>query len=254
MVISMFREDLPQWAKENMQMICNYCGGYLVDNSDTGVTTARCCINPSCPGHMAHRMKFVADFFGVKNFGPETARRYITRNKCKNHLEILKEWYPGEKPLVSLSDVAVLACIEGYGDTQARKELNSYSSFAHFFANLYDTSNILLQHADYLMECEKYFNIKPPMAVRKLYVMATGSFHGFSNRDDYFRQLNDAFGQTIQIIQTGKRKTGVSYLIKEKDAVDHSKSQIAKECGIPIITPSEFFNLLHETICGSEFT
>ena len=36
----------------------------------------------------------------------------------------------------------------------------------------------------------------------------------------------------------------MSYLLKEVDAVDHSKSAIAIECGIPIITPSEFVSIL----------
>lgn len=247
MVISMFREDLPEWVKNSMQMTCTYCKSYLMDNSDTGVTTARWCCNPACPGHMSHRMKLVADFFHVKNFGPATALKYIKAHKCSNHLEILKEWYPEEKPLVSLSDVAVLACIEGYGDTQARKELNSYASFSSYFANCLSTDNFLYKYKDYLLDCEKYFNIKPPLSLNKILVMGTGSFHGYNNRDEYFSELNDAFGQYVQIIQTGKRKTGVSYLIKEKDAVDHSKSQIAKEQRIPIITPREFFELLHNT-------
>lgn len=250
MVISMYRTDLPNWAKENMKMTCTYCGSFIADNSDTGVTTSRWCVNPVCPGHMAHKMKFVADFFNVKNFGPAGALSYCKTHKCKNHLEILKEWYKNEKPLVSLADVATLACIEGYGETQAKKELNSFASFKHYFANVYNPNNVLLQYKDFLLECETYFNLKPPLAARKIYVMATGSFHGFNNRDEYFQQLNDAFGNVIQIIQTGKRKTGISYLIKEKDAVDHSKSQVAKECGIPIITPSEFFNLLSASVLG----
>ena len=251
MVISMYRSDLPEWVKDNMKMTCQYCGSYIADNSDTGVTTSRWCVNPHCPGHMAHKMKFVADFFGVKNFGPATALSYCNSHKCKNHLEILKEWFKEEKPLVSLADVATLACIEGYGETQAKKELNSFGSFSHYFANVYSPNNILLPYRDYLIECESYFNLKPPLSARKIYVMATGSFNGYNNRDEYFKQLNDAFGNVIQIIQTGKRKTGVSYLIKEKNAVDHSKSQIAKECGIPIVTPAEFFRMLDASITGA---
>ena len=244
MVISMFRNDIPDWVKDNMTMTCKYCGAYIADNSDTGVTTSRWCVNPHCPGHMSYKMKFVADFFGVKNFGPATALSYCRVNKCTNHLEILKEWFKDTKPLVSLSDIAVLACIEGYGETQAKKELNSFSSFSHYFANVYNPNNFLLKHKDYLLECEQYFELKPPLATKKLYVMATGSFNGYNNRDDFFKQLNDAFGSMIQIIQVGKRKTNVSYLVKERNAVDHSKSQLAKECGIPIVTPAELFNIL----------
>lgn len=247
MKISMYRTDLPDWVKNNMQMTCSYCNSFLCDNSDTGVTTARWCSNPKCPGHMAHKMKFVSDFFHVKNFGPQTALSYIRQHKCDNHLEILKEWFKEEKPLVSLSDIAVLACIEGYGETQARNNLNAFSSFTTYFANVTSPNDILVKNKEYLLKCESYFNVKAPLSVNKMLVMGTGSFHGFNNRDEYFAQLNDAFGQFIQIIQTGKRKTGVSYLIKEKDAVDHSKSQIAREQGIPVLTPAEFFDLLQST-------
>lgn len=248
MRISMYREDLPDWVKENMKMTCSYCGAYILDNSDTGVTTARMCARKTCPGHMQHKMSFVADFFHVKNFGPATALSYITSRKCTNHLEVLKEWFKEEKPLVSLADVAVLACIDGYGQTQANKELNSYGSFAAYFSDMYRVNPILRNNMEYLFECEQYFNVKPALSAKQMLVMATGSFNNYANRDDFFKDINDAFGSYIHVIQTGKRKTGVSYLIKELNAVDHSKSQIAKECGIPIVTPAEFFSIM-EKLC-----
>ena len=99
------------------------------------------------------------------------------------------------------------------------------------------------------MKCESYFAIKPALSSRIMRVMGTGSFHGFSNRDEFFNKVNAAYGNMIQVIQTGKRKTGVSYLIKEHDAVDHSKSQIAREEGIPIVTPKEFVDIL-DRLCS----
>lgn len=246
MVVSMFRTDLPQWAKDNMMMTCPYCGAFILDNSDTGTTTARMCARKTCPGHLQHKMDFVASFFHVKNFGPKSALNYITAHKCTNHLEILKEWYKDEKPLVSLADVAVLACIDGYGDVQANKELSSYASFSAYFANLPAANPLLRQNMELLLECETYFNIKPPLAAQQMLVMGTGSFNNFASREEFFEMINDSFGQYIHVIQTGKRKTGVSYLIKETNAIDHSKSQIARECGIPIVTPAEFFAIMQQ--------
>lgn len=248
MVFSLYRTDLPDWAKEDMMTECPYCGSLIVDNSDTGVTTARWCPNKSCPGHMQHKMNFVADFFHVKNFGPKSALNYIKANGCKNHLEILNDWFKEERPLVSLADVAVLACLDGYGVTQANKELNSFGSFNAYFADLTRVNPLLRNNMAYLLECEQYFNVKPPLAATQMLVMGTGSFNNYSSREEFFDEINDAFGQYIHVIQTGKRKTGVSYLIKERDAVDHSKSQIAKECGIPIVTPAEFFSIM-QSLC-----
>lgn len=248
MMPSMYRTDLPDWVRENMQMECPYCGSLILDNSDTGVTTARWCANKRCPGHMQHKMVYVANYFHVKNFGPKTAHRYIVAHKCKNHLEIVADWFQGKKPLVTLADVAVLACIDGYGSTQANKELSQYGSFNAYFANLVGANPLLRQNMDWLLECESYFTVKPPLAARQMLVMGTGSFNGFSSRDEYFAAINNAFGQFIHVIQTGKRKTGVSYLIKERNAVDHSKSQVARECGIPIVTPLEFFEIM-KSLC-----
>lgn len=244
MVLTMYRTDLPEWAKSKIKTTCSYCGAFIADNSDTGATTARWCVNPSCPGHMMHRMKFVADFLGVKNFGPETALSYIRSHKCTNHLEILKEWYKEEKPLMTLAEVATLACVEGYGATQANQELNVYKSFDEYFSNPLRVHTALKGKLEYLNECASYFNIKPPLSQRKILVMGSGSFNNFENRDAFFRLINEAYGQYVQVIQTGKRKTGVSFLVREKNCVDHAKTQIAKECHIPIVTPSEFVAII----------
>lgn len=239
-----FRDDLPDWVKENMMAYCSYCGAYIVDNSDTGVTTSRQCINPRCPGHMQHRAKVLADYFNIKGFGPKTAYKEIVKNNMKTHFEFLPKWFPDSKPVVRLSDIATLACIEGYGETTAKQELNRFKSFTEYFNTCYYPNPALLEHKDELIEAEQYFIIKPPLSNKTMLVMGTGSFHGYNNRDEFFRYVNDQFGQYVNVIQTGKRKTGVSYLIKEVDAVDHSKSRIAHEYGIPIVTPQEFISYL----------
>lgn len=246
MVITFCRNDLPDWAVKAMKTTCDYCGSFIADNSDTGATTARWCLNPSCPGHMMHKIKVLADYFNIKGFGPETALDYIRLRKFKNHFEILPVWFKDTKPYVSLGDVAVLACIEGYGSVQAEKELNSYHDFEEYFSTPGVKNQVLLANRELLLEAEKYFDIKEPLSKYKMYVMGTGSFHGYNNREEYFKLIKDAFGPWVDVIQVGKRKTGVSYLLKEKDAVDHSKSQIARECNIPIVTPSEFFAILQE--------
>lgn len=245
MQVTMYRPDLPDWVKSNIMLTCRYCGSLICDNSDTGVMTARWCANKKCPGHMMHKIKFLADFFGIKQIGPETALQRIRERGYHSHLDIMDDWFPDKKPVVALSDVAVLACLEGYGKTLAEQELNNYNSFEDYFKRT-NVNPILLQHKEELLEAEKHFFIKPALSTKKMLVMGTGSFHGFDNREQFFNLINDAYGQYVQIIQTGKRKTGVSFLIKEKDAVDHSKSQIARECSIPIITPAEFLSYLHE--------
>jgi hypothetical protein len=244
MVVSMYRTDLPEWVMNNMKMLCPYCGAFLVDNSDTGVTTARWCCNPKCPGHMMHKAKVLGDYFGVKGFGPRTALGIIKAKRFQSHFDFIPHWFGDKKPLASLPDIATLCCIEDYGQTTANKELGHYSSFEEYFSTCLYPNQLLVEHKDELLYGEKLFTIKPPVSARKMYVMGTGSFHGYNSRDDFFRLINDAYGMYINVIQTGKRKTGISYLIKEYDAVDHSKSRIAREYGIPVVTPAEFLSII----------
>lgn len=244
MRVSARREDVPKWVSDNWLTICPHCGAYIVDNSDTGVTTSRYCINPRCPKHMSFKAKDLADFFGLKGYGPATLYNSIQLHKYQSHFDFIPVWFKDTKPVVSLPEIAVMACIEGYGAPSANKELSAYTSFEQYFNQCSNVNPLLLKNKDLLIDAQKYFVIKPPMSARKIYVMGTGSFHGYSSRDEYFRKINDTYGAYINVIQTGKRKTGISYLLKEKDAVDHSKSQIAKDSGIPIVTPSEFIDIL----------
>ena len=248
MIISEFRTDVPDWVKNNWLTRCPQCGAYIADNSDTGSTTARWCTNKSCPEHMSHKIKVMADYFKIAGMGPATAKRNIIGYDMKSPFEFIPLWFGEVKPIVNLSDIAYLACIEGYGKIQAVNDLSPYCSFEQYFMLAYDISPKLLEYKDMLIDAQKYFNIKPPLSLNKIYVMGTGSFHGYSNRDEYFNMLNARYGQYIHVIQTGKRKTGVAYLIKEDDAVDHSKSRIAREYGIPIVSPADFITLIEKAI------
>ena len=244
MVVTECNTTMPEWARPYVSTTCTYCGAYIADNSDTGKMTARWCLNKQCPGHMMHRAYSIANYYGAKGIGPERCLKLIKLGKYKTPFEIIPELFGDNKPSASLSEIATLACIEGYGSTQAQKELNSYATFEQYFNICARPNPLLVENAELLIEGEKYFNIKPPRSPRKLYVMGTGSFDGYTSREQFFDVINAKFGEYVDVIQTGKRKTGVSFLIKEKNAVDHSKSRIAHECNIPIVTPSEFIAFL----------
>lgn len=243
-IISLFRDDLPDWVRENMMMECPFCQGLIVDNSPTGATTARWCGNKKCPGHMANKADRLAKKFGIKGFGVKTALSQIMSEHMDSHIEFMSKWFGDKKPLVRLSDVAVMAYIEGYGETQALQELNSYGSFYEYFTMCPNPNILLLNHREELERIEQYFSIQPPVSEKKMLVMATGSFKDYSSRDEFFRLINLAYGAYVNVIQTGKRKTGISFLIKEPDAPDRSKVATARECGIPIVTPREFVAIL----------
>lgn len=240
MRMTKFREaELPSWVWANIMKKCIHCNWPILEN-DT--MTARWCSNPRCPEHMAHKIVEICKFLSVKGIGPKNARKWIDNKNLQSHFEIIP-YLTEVKPLASLAEIAELACIEGYGKIQGENELSHLFSFEEYFSGT-NINPLLAPYKDMLCESQKYFTVKKPLSKRKIYVMGTGSFHGFRSRDEYFNMLNDRLGQFIHVIQTGKRKTGVSYLIKEKDAIDHSKSTTALENGIPIVTSAEFIAIL----------
>lgn len=247
MQFSAYNTDIPDWAKSAMMMKCRYCNSYIIDNGNESADheiTVRRCANPKCPGHMSYKIAYLAKYFEIKGVGPATALQLIQTYKLENHLEIIPIWFTKSKPTVRLSTIADLACIEGYGETKANRDLNCYASFKQYFEHCRNIDPTLWYNRETLYAAEKCFEIAPPLSRSKIYVMMTGSFNGFENRKDYLNELNDAFGQIIQVIDVGRRKTGVNYLIKEKGAPDRSKTALAIEAGIPIVTPKEFFDII----------
>lgn len=243
-----YNTDIPDWARNAMMMKCRYCGAYIIDNGDESSgheITSRKCANPKCPGHMSYKIAYLAKYFEIKGVGPATALQLIRDYKLENHLDIIPIWFTKDKPCVRLAVVADLACIEGYGETKATQDLNCYSSFKQYFDNCRNIDPVVWYNRETLYKAEEYFDIAPPLSKQKMYVMMTGSFNGFDNRKDFLNEVNEAFGQIIQVIDAGKRKTGVSYLIKEVSAPNRSKTALAREVGIPIVTPKEFVDILY---------
>jgi len=244
MILSQNDTMLPDWVKEHMMMTCPHCGSPIASNHDTGVLTERWCSNEECPGHMAYRIVYLAQYYNMEGWGPATALKWIKLHKPYSHLEILKEWFK-TKPTEPLSRIADLACVKDFGLAQAQAVLDQFASFKEFFdSEISEDYPVLCDNAGNLLIAQSYFEVKKPMLGQNVYVMATGSIHGFTNRDAFFEHLNELIGDIIHVVQVGARKTNVSCLIKEEDAVDHKKSRIAKEAGIPILTSQQFTNMI----------
>ena len=247
MQFSQFNPNIPQWARENMKMVCDYCGSYILDNGDESkdhVITARKCANPNCVRHMAYRVEHLAKYYNVNGICPATAMTIIKERGFKSHLDIIPLWFPNGKPTERLGTIAELTCIEGYGSIKATRDLNCYASFDEYFSNCKNIEPVLWYNRDKLANAITYFNVANPLSKNKIYVMMTGSFNGYENRDDFLTDVNDAFGEIVQVIDVKKRKNNVHYLIREKNARDRSKTATAKEMGIPIVTPKEFVDIL----------
>lgn len=243
MILTQDDVTLPYWVRESIMMNCPHCGAPIASNNDSGQMTERWCSNPKCPEHMGYRIAYIAKHYNVKGFGPAAGKAYYTANNPDSPCAIISTWFE-EKPKETLSTIADLACIKDFGKTTGQKFLDKYTSFTEYFETDPNVDMNLLAHREELLCAEKYFTIKKPYAGENIYVMATGIIHGYSNRDMFFQELNELVGDKIHIIQTGLRKTNVTCLVKEEDAVDHRKSKVAKECGIAILTPKQFIAML----------
>lgn len=249
MILTKDDTKLPEWVSDVIMTECKYCGSPIASNHDIGPLTERWCTNPLCPGHMSYKMNYVAKYYDIKGFGPKVALNWIEENHPTNHLEILKCWFEDRKPKESLSRITDLCCIKEFGLTTGQSFLDSYGSFEDFFnAEKSKEYPILLKNKKILIESQEFFEVKKAMLGFTVPVMATGSIHGFANRDAFFDSINEVYGDICHIVQVGARKSNVLCLIKEEDAVDHRKSRIAQEAGIPIVTSTEFASLIREYV------
>lgn len=242
--------NIPEWAQESMMKTCPFCNSPIEHNE---ALTERWCTNPQCPEHMSYRITYIAKYYNQKGFGPAAAKSYYMGTHPNSPVAVIQTWFQ-EKPTETLSTIADLACIKDYGVTTGQKTLDKYGSFTEYFEKEPTPDPNLVAHKEELLIAETYFNVRKPFTGENIFVMATGVIHGYSNRDVFFSCINEAIGDRLHVIQTGARKTGVTCLIKEPDAVDHKKSRIAQECGIPILTSQEFLQVVftaYERLGGS---
>lgn len=247
MQFSEYSDGIPEWLRPNLKMLCPYCGSYIVDNADESkdkLITVRKCANSKCPGHMQYRLSYLAEHYKVAGVGPATALKLIKECNLSSHLDILPIWFPKQKPVETLSKIVDLACIEGFGETKAESNMNSYKSFRDYFTQCRDIDPIAWYNRDNLYKAETYFTVAEPLSRQVMYVMMHGAFRGYSSRSDFIRDVNKIFGSVIQVVDAKKRKTGVSYLIREVDTPYGDKDRLAREAGIPAVTPLEFVDIL----------
>lgn len=248
MKITYDNPDIPEWLKPHMKMFCE-CGGVIADDGPVDYKgrmklTQRWCMNPNCPYHMAKRIQMLAERMGVVGVGIKTAQDMAIGYRFTNHLQALRFWFP-VKPSVYLYEVAEMSYI--YGVSSEWKDLLAgYTSFVEFYAeNPWPALDAAIQYKSYLLECEKYFDVKQERITnRVLYVMLTGSIHGFNSRREFLDAINERYKGIFRVEDNKKTVRGTYCLVKEPGSVDYSKTQIAMANNIPIMDSAHFVALL----------
>ena len=225
------RVDIPEWLAENINKNCPYCGHPITNND---ALTDRYCSNEKCPEHMAQKIVVLAKRMGVKNFGIASAREAVRLYKFQLHTQILPYWFK-EKPSLYLHEVGEICLIKGH-QVKWRQYCEGHDTMMQV-VKCPRTPPEIRKHAVLLICTAAMCNIKPRLLGKHLNVMLSGSFDGYRSRSDFVAEMNRKYGDVIQMVDVGKRKTEVAFLVKEIYATDHEKSAIANAMGIPIITP-----------------
>lgn len=223
---------IPEWLEPYINDTCPYCGSTIVNSY---WLTDRYCSNPKCPEHMAHKIDVLAKRFGIKGFGVASARTMIRQHDMKSHLEAIPIWFK-EKPELSLYEIGEICLIKGH-----QKKWRAYCEGFDTMMQVIVSNRLpkdVKEQVPTLLMADCLCKTKPRMLGRKVNVMLSGSFEGYRSRKDFITKMNDLYGDTVQLVDVGKRKTGVDYLIKETYTTDHEKSAIARDACIPIVAPS----------------
>lgn len=230
--------EVAEWLKPYIQTTCPYCHSPIINNDNL---TDRYCSNPSCPGHMAYKVSALATRFGAKGIGPATALAMIEAVKFPYHVCYLPTFLP-EKPKLYLWQIGEIAMIKGYQ--------NRWKDFAEGCDTMEQVCQkatvpqIIKDQLPLLQAAERECITIPRLTGIKIPVMLSGSFDGYAARRDWVAAMNAKYGDVFELVDVGTRKLDVQYLIKESWATDHTKSAIAKDYSIPIVTPKEMEEIL----------
>lgn len=223
--------EIPDWLSEHINLTCPYCGAPITNNA---LLTDRCCSNEKCPEHMAQKIAVLAKRFDVKNFGIASARESVRLHKFSLHTQILPYWFEN-RPSLYLHEVGEICLIKGH-QKKWRQYCEGYDTMLQVVRSP-RTPREVREHWVLLVCTAALCDIKPRLLGKRLNVMLSGSFDGYRSRSDFITEMNQKYGDVVQLVDVGKRKTDVAFLVKEEFATDHEKSAIANDMGIPIIAP-----------------
>lgn len=232
--------DIPNWLSESINEVCPYCGSPIVNNE---LLTDRYCSNKDCPEHIANKVVALAQWFGIKEWGIATARKAVVRYKLKFHTEMIPRWFD-ERPNLYLYEIGEIAMIKGHS-----KKWRNYCEGCKNVTEVIKKPWIPQDIKDnylLLLYTSGVCKVKKVLTGSRINVMMSGSFNQYRARADFIRSMNDMYGDVIELVDVGKRKTDVQFLVKEAHATDHEKSAIASQCGVPIVTPKDLEESIKE--------
>lgn len=224
---------IPDWLQVHIKDTCPYCNSPIYNNA---ALTDRYCTNKYCPGHLAHKIDALAKRFGIKGYGVASAHSDIRIYRVKMHTQMIPIWFR-TPPNLYLHEIGEICLVKGH-QKRWREYCNGCSSMRQVLRKPNIPAEIRAA-APVLYLTEAYCNVRPPLEGRRINIMMSGSFDGYRSRADFVTEMNRLYGDIVQLVDVGKRKTGVVYLVKEDHATDHEKSAIANAMGIPIVTPRD---------------
>lgn len=230
--------EVAEWLKPYLNENCPYCHSPIINNENL---TDRYCSNPACPGHMSYKISALATRFGAKGIGPATALAMIEAVKLPYHVNYIRAFLPAP-PKLYLWQVGEIAMIKGHQNRW--KEYADGCDTMEEVCNKASVPKVIKEHKRLLLAAERECIVLPRLKGLKINIMMSGSFDGYSARRDWLAAMNAKYGDAFELVDVGVRKLDVQYLVKESWATDHSKSAIARDYSIPIVTPAQMEEIL----------
>lgn len=243
---------IPEWLLSNLDKKCPYCGSpYHVGLSPDGNRiTKHYCPNRECPATVAMKMVYIWDILDVDGIKYGRSMELIKRNGIKRHMDAIPYVIKG-KPKVNLATFMRMNCIYSVDKAwesicQGKKSVEEVLSSVKLIGLIdeYDKQAIL--------DAQKYVEIVYPEELQydpvfSATVMITGDIMGVPRRELFIEALNRYYKGLLNLkYAPSKRKTGIFALIKEESSPITGKVTIAMENNIPIYTPSQFVEKIHE--------
>ncbi len=247
-------ELIPDWLKNELDEFCPFCGSkYEVGYSPNGKRVTRhFCPNKKCPATISMKLVFVWDLLKVTGIKYGKSMELVKRKNIKYHLDAIPLVLEN-KPNIDIVTFMRLTCIYGI-DSSWDSLCKDKESLEDILKLPICEKNLTIEDKEDILRSFNYFNVKfkekkENKSIVVMTIMMTGDIMNLPNRELLVIALNKKYNGLLDLRYSKSiRRTGITALVKEEQSNTTGKVNIAKEYGIPIMTPEEFIIFVDKRI------
>lgn len=239
----------------NINMKCA-CGKPLkvIYNTD-GIPKERRCTDDKCPERIIVQVQSFQKKVNLPNINRNDISSLVSRGETT--VSIIAGQLKKSNIKISLADFARLHYIRGFDKAWDSyvNNINTPEELINKISSSKKPEEAYLRLNE-IKENVKLFNFSLPKVYtgRRLRVMLTGTPPnlpelGLSTgmtKPIYLSLVNGILENSYVLVESGKRKTGISLCIRGEDATNTGKVRAATQAGVPVVTYREFLDVALE--------